>query len=384
MNFLIISEASSMHTYNYIKYILNDNKNIKITLFDITCKKIPKEYEAYYVEREVNLVHYMDASNKIAFNDNPFFRFVKFVRKLRCLRKLGRFDVCQLEYINVSGCLLMLMNINKYTFKLLTYWGSDILQISPRLKRVQYPLLKKADAITLCTSKMFRKFHETYGDEFDDKLHKVNIIVGNLSLIERLYYSYGTRQSKAYFGIPEDKITIMCGYNGSSAQRQDVIVDMITCMDECYKKRMFIVMPFMYGCVDSIYIQRVKDKLAISGIEYTIIDRYLSYEEMAKLSLGIDIYLQLRPTDALSASMQEQIYSGSIIIQGSWLEYDELENVGLPIIKINKMEELPECLAGTIENYSNIKHDPLPEYIKQMSSGDASRKQSMEIYGHLI
>ena len=105
---------------------------------------------------------------------------------------------------------------------------------------------------------------------------------------------------------------------------------------------------------------------------------------MAKLSLATDIYLQLRFTDALSASMQEQIYSGSIIIQGSWLEYDELDGVGLPILKINRMEELPERLKESIDNYDTNRPRPLPDYIKRMSSGEMSRKQSMEIYGHLI
>ena len=278
----------------------------------------------------------------------------------------------------------MYLNRKMYGFKLLTYWGSDILQILPKLKKVQYPLLKSADAITLCTEKMFRKFHEVYGNEFDEKLHKVNIIVGNLSIIENTYHSYGREKSKDYFEIPDSKLCVMCGYNGSSAQRQDTIVDLISRLSEEYRNKLFLVIPFMYGCSDKGYINRVKEKLECSGVDYRIIERYLSYEEMARLSLATDIYLQLRYTDALSASMQEQIYSGSVVVQGSWLEYDELDGVGLPIYKIDKIEELNERLVYIIDNIQDIKHDALPSHINIMSSGETSRKQSMEIYGHII
>jgi len=338
----------------------------------------------FYIDRGVRIVHYLDASNPLAFKDDPLSRCIKFFKKRNCLKRLGSFDVGQLEFINVSGSILLFLNRKRCGFKLLTYWGSDILQIYPKLKRVQLPLLKSADAITLCTAKMFRKFHETYGNQFDGKLHKVNIIVGNLSIIEQLYHSYGVQKSKEYFSVPEGKIAVMCGYNGASAQRQDQTVELISKMDPRYRDKLFLIMPFMYGCADQQYVQRVKQALKDSGVQYTIIERFLSYEEMAKLSLATDIYLQLRFTDALSASMQEQIYSGSIIIQGSWLEYDELDNEGLPIFKIERIDQLPDRLAECIDGYDTIVHPPLPEYIKNMSSGETSRKQSMEIYGHLI
>lgn len=382
MNFLILAEASSMHTYNYIKYILVD-ESINITLFSMSCKSIPEEYLNFYRQRNVKVVYYMEPSSSLAFKDNPIFRVIKFFKKCKALKKLGKFDVCQLEFINTSGCLLMYLNRKLYGFKLLTYWGSDILQISPKLKKVQYPLLKVADAITLCTEKMFRKFHETYGNEFDDKLHKVNIIVGNLSIIENTYHSYGCKKSKEYFEIPDNKLCVMCGYNGSSAQRQDTIVDLISGLSEEYRDKLFLVIPFMYGCSDKGYINRVKEKLKCSGVDYRIIERYLSYEEMAKLSLATDIYLQLRYTDALSASMQEQLYSGSVVVQGSWLEYDELDNSGLPIYKIDNIEELGGKLVEIVDNISTINYKVLPEYINTMSSGEMSRKQSMEIYGHI-
>lgn len=383
MKFLILAEASSMHTYNYIRYILTDDR-IKITLFDMTCKSIPEEYADYYARRGVHVVHYLDAADRLAFRDDALSRSIKFFKKWRCLKQLGRFDVGQLEFINTSGSLLMWLNRRRYSFKLLTYWGSDILQISNKLKRIQYPLLRAADAVTLCTEKMFRKFRETYGSEFDDKLHKVNIIVGNLAIIERLFHEYGVSKSKESFGVPEGKIAVMCGYNGSSAQRQDETVDLIAQMDQRYKDKLFLIMPFMYGCADTAYVERVKSKLSASGLAHTVIERFLSYEEMAKLSLATDVYLQLRFTDALSASMQEQIYSGSVVIQGSWLEYDELDNAGLPIVKIDRMEELPRRLAEIVDGWDAMAHRPLPEYINHMSSGETSRKQSMEIYGHLI
>lgn len=382
MKFLSISDASSMHTYNYMKYILATT-NYDITIFSISNKAIPEEYKSFYKERNITVVHALDADSPLATSTKLLKRITKFFIKISVLKKLGKHDICQLMYINPSGSLLLRLCRKNYRFILLTYWGSDILQINTRLIFFQKLILKYADAITLCTGKMFRKFKEVYGNKYDSKLHKVNVIVGTLENIKRIHEEVGVCQSKAYYQLPQDKKCVMCGYNGASAQQQDTIVAMLSSLEEQYKKDIHIIMPFMYGCADFKYITKVKKLLENSGISYTIIERYLSYDEMAKLSLATDIYLQLRFTDALSASMQEQIYAGSVVIRGSWLEYDELENTELPIYKIDSMDELNRTIISVLDNFENIHHEILPAYIHEMSSGKQSQEQSFRIYGNL-
>jgi len=63
------------------------------------------------------------------------------------------------------------------------------------------------------------------------------------------------------------------------------------------------------------------------------------------LRLSTDIAVNIQVSDAFSATVQEQIFAGSIVIAGSWLPYSLLKEQGIYFVETG-----PDSLAESIEN----------------------------------
>jgi len=379
MKFLIIGDTASMHIYNYVKHVLAGTQ-FEVTLFSTSNRSICDEYKAYYKENNVEMFDIYSNNNQFMNSGNAINRLRKFINKYKMLKSLGRFDIAQLQFVNISGSIYLYLLRKQFTKIILTFWGSDILQLNKKDKFIQRFVLPTADYITLFTEEMIRKFRHEYGIRYDSKIYKVNTIDGVLPNIKNIYLTEGVLNAKSYFALPVDKIVIMCGYNGSQAQQQDELIKLISTMNISIKRKVHIIMPFMYGCTNKKYIDEVRLSLKNSDITYTIIENYLNYNDMARLSIATDIYIHVRFTDALSTSMQEQLYAGSVMIRGSWLKYHELDDADLPIYKIDHLNEIPGVLTEITTHLSNIKREPLSQFIWDMSSGVESRRQSFQIW----
>jgi len=60
--------------------------------------------------------------------------------------------------------------------------------------------------------------------------------------------------------------------------------------------------------------------------------------------------IQLQKSDQLSGTMQESLFAGSIVITGSWLPYQVLQDEGVYFKSISEFSELPGKLFEIIQN----------------------------------
>ena len=144
---------------------------------------------------------------------------------------------------------------------------------------------------------------------------------------------------------------LVCGYNADPAQRQDICLNEISMLAPELKDRLHILVPLQYSRIDNGYIDRVKQAAENCGCSYKVLEEYVPFEKNAVMCLATDIYLNLRISDAFSNAMKEQITAGSLMIQGDWLNYIEVDEMNAPVVKISELSELHTALEKIIKEY---------------------------------
>ena len=108
-----------------------------------------------------------------------------------------------------------------------------------------------------------------------------------------------------------------------------------------------------YGVRDADYISEVD--LYLKGVNisgYIILKDYMNGEECARLNCVTDVFVHAQTTDAFSASVQEFLYAGKLVLNPSWIRYDEHEERGIFYLKYDSFDLLDECINSAIVGLS--------------------------------
>lgn len=369
-----------MHIYNFIKNTLA-NRDFEIYIISHSIIEIPAEYKLYYHKNHITVY---SPRNISGFNGRDVMTAIrKFLYKIKIIRSIGYFDVCHIHYLNIYSCILYLLNKKRFGRLILTFWGSDILVENKRAYWFRKRCMKYADQITASVYKTLRTFHDKYGHDFDDKVRIVRFMSGTIDIIkDKLLHSVQS-ESKQRLGFPLDKITITLGYNADSAQHQDLLIQYLDSLPDSIKDKLFVVVPMTYSRINNNYIENVEKSLQSSSMKGKILTDYMNYDQMADLSIASDIYVNARDTDAFSNSMKEQLFAGTLMIQGKWLEYDELDAIAWPRVIINDRSELPIVVRDIIGNHPDKIKKNSCRFIWETFSGPGVRKQWDELYREL-
>lgn len=381
MKYLILSDAASMHIYNFIRTALK-TPSIEITIVSQTYKDIPKTYMDYYKERNVKILNLADTKHKHLIHKHGLIaKIQKAYYRFQLVRSTGKSEVCHVHFLEPLSCIFVWLNHRKFHRIILSYWGGDILNATPVMRILQKNIFRFADLITLTVDNTYLRFIKQFGEKYKSKTKVVRLANGGLSYIERIKETDDKQSCKRYLNIPIDKITITCGYNADSTQHQDITLQQINQLSNKEKKRLHIILPMQYANQNQDYIDRVKQEAAQIGCTYTIFDKYMDYTEMAKISIATDIFIHVRDTDAFSNSMKEQLYAGSTMIQGNWLKYLEFENLDLPIYKVSSFEEIPRVLSELLNDPRKMfESESACQAIWDYWSDESVRRQWHEVY----
>jgi len=132
------------------------------------------------------------------------------------------------------------------------------------------------------------------------------------------------------------------------------------------------------------YCQEILQK---NNIRYVILQDYMNDQEVAILRKITDIMVNVQDTDAFSASMQESLYAGGIVINGSWLNYDELSKKGAYYETISELK--PGALSSKIEyiidNLKELKEKAKinKEIIRNINDFDM-REEWVKVYNKVL
>ena len=89
--------------------------------------------------------------------------------------------------------------------------------------------------------------------------------------------------------------------------------------------KLTIVLQMTYGNGSREYVKEVKAKAQKLGCDLLIFEDYMDEKEIAVLVKATDYYINSQKSDAMSGAMLEYLYADTIVLNPSWLDYDELK-----------------------------------------------------------
>lgn len=212
--------------------------------------------------------------------------------------------------------------------------------------------MRRSDVITVASPYIKDQISRKFDKEFDNKTAIARYGSIAAAQMSKTIASTTKAECKKQFHFPEQSVTVLCGYNGSRAQRHIEILKELQRLPETIQKKIFLVLQCSYG-LDKEYYKELSDALQTSQLEGVIVTDFMQGETLSKFRNSIDIFLNLQPTDVLSATMIEELEAGAVVVKGDWLCYPDLEKRNIYMRSISDMENLSQELACIVEHFDS-------------------------------
>lgn len=331
---------------------------------DANASLLSNQYEAISETIPSATFDVLNTSNAKCRNDifNEVFEFrakqildkVPYVRKkykdllfyLKLKKVIYDYDIIHFHYLsnNVEASLKILRRFKGIVY--IHIWGSDFYRRSEKgMERIQ-PFLERADKIFFTNPSTIHSFKKVYSS-FEDKLKVLKFGLKPLD--------YLLDEPKTEHKVEKHRITI--GYNTSPHQHHLEILDNLEKNISLFKDREIeLIFPLTYGSGSNEYVTRLKKRIRNSSFKTKIIDTYLSDNELAKVRVDSDIFIQLQTTDQLSGTMTEYMATGNVVITGGWLPYSTFKDLEIQFLEVNKINQIAFKLHEVMENYADFKY----------------------------
>ncbi|MCX7735857.1 MAG: hypothetical protein N2319_04000 [Candidatus Kapabacteria bacterium] len=293
----------------------------------------------------------------------PVFLLLKrLLAALLLLNKLENYyDVIHIFNIKRQN-FWMVPKFRKLTKKLIisVYGGSTY-----KLKTKRF-LFKRVfnyiDFFAFANPYMMEEFLGVYGKKYRERSLTLPMPVAFLDVIDRIMEKETPEESREKLGIDKDKITIVPTIVASITEPHIENFKAILGAN-LNPDKVFFLFQLTYGQSED-YKQKVISyiKENFNNFSYKIFDKFLSYEDLARLRISSDILTYIQPYDQLSSGMLETLYTGGILITGSWMPYKILKDLNISFFEINHISELPETLNYVIKNFNSLKEQYKSHY----------------------
>jgi hypothetical protein len=348
---LLIGNLNSNFLFEYITEVLVEIPNLIIHVCAYDTKENTRPDIIDYCKTHNIYVFYPKKQKIVHFKRLPHPNiYLKSFFRLSICRK---YDIINMHSIVTTAPAIALF-ASKDAWVIASYYGSDLLRAGKFQLYAQGFFLRRVNKITLATDYLIEMFHSLFKGKYDQQVVKSTYGSKNADEVIALNKLVDRVKCKHEFAFPTDKLLVYCGYNGYRAQRHIEIISCLSELDIEIKEKMYIVCHCSYG-IDEHYINEIEVGIENSGIEGKVITKYISGNEMAKFRYCADIMLNLQQTDSFSASMQESMGAGAIVIKGDWLVYPEIERRNAFIFSIKNISELPTLLVDIIINFRDYR-----------------------------
>lgn len=351
MKILVVGDSNSIFIKQLIEYVLLDGKRNEIVLIEENTTNT--DYEGFYSANGVHIVPRVNKNNRLVAKIPKIRASVgNYLWCKGIIKQFGTFDLVHIHGLNFSrGNIARYMR--KYTKKLvITVWGDEIFRASEKNLTAYTKYYDLADCITVSTSDMQRKFTSVYGDRYGANLRMNKFGVGVLDYIDAAKETFDRRHICAEFGITDpDKLFVFVGHNGRPAQRHLELTKCLKALPEQYKERITLIYTMTYGVPGERYVQDIVTEAKRLNLDFVVLRNYLNEVQTAKLRSICDIMLHAQLTDAFSASLCESLYAGAVILNGSWLVYNDLPDCHNRFVEYDRIEEIPEKLSEVLGDF---------------------------------
>lgn len=318
---------------------------------ELKSELINKDFDVSLLDFE-SLILYDKSHNE---NDrySLFFKRFKSVPKLSMFFRMmyikkviqeNHFDIVNI-HISRWFYLIILPWLIKQKL-VITFYGSDFYRTSNFIKNIQKILYEKTDAITF-TNPLTKKSFIEYYKIYESKSYVCRFGLKTLDFIDK-NRDISKKELRESLGYDVEKMIVTCGYNSTKEQQHEKIIKNLVKIPEELLAKIQFIFPMTYG--DNINKEKVKNILKQTSLDYIILEDFLYGDDNANIKLASNIMINMLKTDSFSGSMQEFLYANNIILTGSWLPYEVLDEAGIQYIKINDINELSSKLEKVINS----------------------------------
>lgn len=343
-----------------------DALNIKTGDFFCLDKKTPVLFKLFRIFMLIPKVRVL-----LFFLIKPFLRI-----------KISSYDIADIHFLSTRYDKLIPYLKRKGVKIKVMFWGSDFYRISEQRILELHEILKNVDLVHVAT-KNFKDDILKKIPEIESKITIAHFGLNQLEILKEMIVNNTTTINSLGFN-KNNKIIVTCGYNGSEGQQHLKIINSINKLDRKIKDKIYLVFPMTYG-IETGYLDKLEKSLKGTGLSYKFILKRLSLKDLLTLRLKSDIVINIQVTDAFSASLQEHIMSGNIMILGDWLPYSILDDNKVFTVKTS-LESLTYKLNEVINNISKYKKESLKnrEKMYNISSWIYLRKKWADMYKSLM
>ena len=151
------------------------------------------------------------------------------------------------------------------------------------------------------------------------------------------------------------KNNVIIGNNGNKTNNHIKIITSLSALDQEVKKNTLFILPLAYALTDE-YKSELIETCNSSDLKTALLFTYLSWEDLAKLKIAVDVLIMMPVSDSFSSYFIESLYAGNKCIVGSWLPYEIFRRIGLRFWEADDFENLPSILEKVLKSeYGNIK-----------------------------
>ena len=347
---LIIGDANHQYITNFSKWLRTVIPNLSVTIISF-----------HSIKNKINAGNHFDNYFEVPANSKillkiKVFRTLYLAWKLYELIKKNnlRADTILVHYV-LPQLVYIARFLKKRSFNYsLAIWGSDFYRATP--KSYFKTNLKFADHIIIGSPQMFEDFKYNYPFH-KSKFHLCYFGNEPVEILKKFKELNITKhESCDIFNLTNDKINITVGHNGSNAHRHTFILNELRLLRSDILKKIRVLLPMTYG-LDNNYLNEVKLALESCSFEYKIFTEFMNETEVAHLRNITDIMVNLQITDGFSGSMREVLYCGGIVINGSWLPYNFLKEIGINFDEIDSCNEVSGKLTNIIDNFQELRKE---------------------------
>ena len=383
MKILVVGDAGSIFVKQYIEYVLVNGENEIVLLQESA--QVPANYLDFYKKNNITLEPLNRKENKMLMK-------VPVVRSILGNKKWAKIiakKYVEFDLIHIHGLNRNRGNIGKYlknkTKKLaISVWGDEIFKKSDKILKKYRAYYSLANSITVSTKAMYEAFLNTYGDEYTDRISMNKFAIGEFDIIDQVKKNVQREEICKEFGIkdPQKKV-VLVGHNGRSSQRHHELTKALKKLSSEHLSNITLLYTMTYGVKDEEYMKTLEKDVQELGCDYVILRDFLDEIKIAKLRIISDVLLHAQLTDAFSASIQESLYAGAVVINGNWLKYTDLPNSEERLLEYENFDDLVLKLQDVLENMSSYKEKfkDNQEVLRSISSKEVTTRAWKQALG---
>ena len=365
---LVLCTYESTYVIQLFHYVRLYHNNIKFSLF--TQDSLKPFYEKHLVIGEAEAIY--------SFGDHEYSCWL-------AARALPQFDIIHSLWMEHFWGESALILRSKCSAWFCSVGGSDLYKESKNRfwRMLQKRIIRRSAWLSSEGEDTRDFFKKTYGSRFDKIPHTIiRFGVDTLDSID-VIGRHSIQDLKDKYGVPREKVVIMCGTNARSEQQHLNVIEAIQKLPSNIREQCCLFVPMTYGGTAE-YIGMVKER--VSGfVNCVVVEDYLSTQEMAEIALITDILIHVQTTDQLSSIMMSHFYCGNVVIAGAWLPYQELRDKGMSFVSVDEIAEITDELIGLIPDIEmNKRRNSLnTSIVKGMSSWEHSANEWYNVYQNL-